>query len=247
MFLTVKNCNDIIFQVGKIPLVLGGLRNPWSNCMGTHPGSNINNSMIIYKTTNLITGMSYIGKATRNIKSYLGSGIHIQAAIRKYGKENFSKEILEVCESLEHLAEREKYWIHFYNAVTDPMFYNISAGGEGGDPYTNNPNKENMRIVNGNSTRGRRWIRNMNTNQYRFVKDSEFQELLASGEWIRSNAPNRVKQKKSVTWIHKETSGKLINTIDLPKYLEVGWVKGRPPRNPEWNENNRRSQLKAPY
>ncbi len=46
--------------------------------------------MIIYKTTNLINGMIYIGKATgKNITNgYLGSGINLKIDIDKYG-ENF--------------------------------------------------------------------------------------------------------------------------------------------------------------
>lgn len=41
---------------------------------------------IVYKTTNIINGMIYIGVNSNNAKGYLGSGVNIREAIRKYGK-----------------------------------------------------------------------------------------------------------------------------------------------------------------
>jgi hypothetical protein len=49
----------------------------------------------IYITTNLINGKQYIGLHSKNNKSYLGAGTLLLKAIKKYGKENFSKEILK--------------------------------------------------------------------------------------------------------------------------------------------------------
>jgi group I intron endonuclease len=95
--------------------------------------------MIIYKTTNLVNGKFYIGKDAKNKKSYLGSGNILKEAIKKYGKENFKKEILEVCTSLEELSEREKYWIEKLDAIN--LGYNLTEGGTGGDTYTHNTNK----------------------------------------------------------------------------------------------------------
>jgi hypothetical protein len=89
--------------------------------------------MVIYRTTNLINGKWYIGKDEASRNYYLGSGTVLTNAIKKYGKENFKKEILEECTSKEHLSEREKYWILTTNAQNDPMSYNIASGGEGGD------------------------------------------------------------------------------------------------------------------
>lgn len=91
----------------------------------------------IYITTNLINGKRYIGQKKYDKegtwKNYLGSGTYLKRAIEKYGKDNFSKEIVEECESKEKLDEREIYWISFYNAVDSDNFYNIASGGDGGD------------------------------------------------------------------------------------------------------------------
>lgn len=91
--------------------------------------------MVIYKTTNLINGKFYVGKDAKNNPNYLGSGKALKHAIDKYGKENFKKEILEVCSSLDELVEREKFWINELNALTEG--YNMTEGGAGGDTWTN--------------------------------------------------------------------------------------------------------------
>jgi hypothetical protein len=77
--------------------------------------------MIIYKTTNLLNGKIYIGQDTNNNPNYMGSGKIIRDAIKKYGKSSFTKEILEECETIEHLNEREIYWISLFNS-TDNNF-----------------------------------------------------------------------------------------------------------------------------
>lgn len=88
----------------------------------------------IYKTVNTINGKIYIGKSNNNSSTYLGSGLKITAAIKKYGRDNFTKEILEECKR-DIVSDREKYWIQFYHSTNDSIGYNISAGGEGGDHY----------------------------------------------------------------------------------------------------------------
>ena len=93
----------------------------------------INSFMIIYKTINLVNGHYYIGKDQKNNPKYLGSGLALTRAIKKYGREKFSKIILEHCVNADHLANREKYWIKEHDAVNDPNSYNIHEGGKGGN------------------------------------------------------------------------------------------------------------------
>ena len=81
----------------------------------------------IYKVTNLQTKEIYIGKSTsiadrwkNHIKSACGlAGVadsQFQRALKKYGIENFSWELLEET-TKENLTEREKYWIMFYDTI----------------------------------------------------------------------------------------------------------------------------------
>jgi group I intron endonuclease len=89
--------------------------------------------MVIYKTTNLVNGKQYIGRDSRNNPNYLGSGPLIKKAIKKYGKENFIKEIIEECHSFEQMVEREEYWLNYYDAGHSKMFYNMHNKGSGAE------------------------------------------------------------------------------------------------------------------
>lgn len=85
----------------------------------------------IYIVKNEVNGKRYIGKKVgrpETTRTYLGSGKLIRSAIDKYGRENFSKIIIEELEDLVELAEREKFWIKEYDAVSRDDFYNISYG-----------------------------------------------------------------------------------------------------------------------
>jgi len=93
--------------------------------------------MIIYKTTNLVNGKIYIGQDFRNKQNYFGSGNCLHRAIRKYGLENFKKEILEYCKTKEQLNEQEIFWIKKLNSKV-PNGYNLTDGGGG----SINPSKE---------------------------------------------------------------------------------------------------------
>lgn len=92
----------------------------------------------IYLTTNIINNKKYIGKHKSEIftEKYKGSGKYLWKAIDKYGIENFEVKLIEKCNSLEELNNREIYWISYYNAVDSDMFYNLASGGDGGDLIT---------------------------------------------------------------------------------------------------------------
>lgn len=89
----------------------------------------------IYKITNNINGKYYIGKS-KNIKirwkqhrsATDSSPLH--QAIKKYGKDNFSIEILEKCLP-EELNDKEIYWIKQYNGYLNSECYNATLGGDG--------------------------------------------------------------------------------------------------------------------
>lgn len=85
--------------------------------------------MIIYKITNLINNKIYVGQSININNSYYGSGIRIINAIKKYGKQNFKKDILCECSSIEELNEKEMFWINKLDSRKNG--YNISYGGKG--------------------------------------------------------------------------------------------------------------------
>jgi group I intron endonuclease len=94
----------------------------------------------IYKTVNKITDDFYIGYHFGDVSdSYLGSGLILNRAIKKYGRKNFNREILEIV-SKDTWREREKYWIKDTDAINKG--YNIMLGGNGGNTITNHPDKD---------------------------------------------------------------------------------------------------------
>lgn len=98
-------------------------------------------------TTNLLNGKIYIGVDTKEnpeSNGYLGSGTILNKAILKYGRSNFEKTILYKFNSINEAYELEKYLVDAEFILRSDT-YNISIGGCGGDTFTNNPNKENIR------------------------------------------------------------------------------------------------------
>ena len=84
----------------------------------------------IYKTTNNITNKTYIGQhITNNINdSYLGSGTYLLKSINKYGKQNFSKEILYIYDNYEDMNNKEIELV-CKEYVNNKNTYNLITGG----------------------------------------------------------------------------------------------------------------------
>lgn len=88
----------------------------------------------LYQTTNLLNNKIYIGvHSTKNLDDgYIGSGISMLYSIKKYGKENFKKEILGYFDTRELLFEAELKIVN-QEFVERLDTYNIQVGG-GGPP-----------------------------------------------------------------------------------------------------------------
>lgn len=91
----------------------------------------------IYKVTNLINSKYYLGKRCFKGESisddkYLGSGTLLKLALKKYGKENFKKEIITICLSNEELSRVEREIIT-EDIINDNNSYNLALGGWGGN------------------------------------------------------------------------------------------------------------------
>lgn len=105
----------------------------------------------IYKITNKVNGKIYIGQTIQDVKerfyqhcatkcdeAVLKMSIH--KAILKYGKQNFTIEILEELDS-NLLNEREKYWIQYFDSYNKG--YNETIGGQDGNkPFKDLPRDE---------------------------------------------------------------------------------------------------------
>ena len=96
----------------------------------------------IYKTTNLVNGKMYIGVHMTNdlADGYLGSGKVFKSAVKKYGKESFSRKILLFCETREESLTKEIFYIsNFRDFYGKDKLYNITLGGQGVGYGENHP------------------------------------------------------------------------------------------------------------
>lgn len=100
--------------------------------------------MVIYKVTNLVNGKIYIGKTVRTVeerkKQHIYVAIHnnsnfiFHKALRKYGENSFTWEVIDTAETENDLKEKEIFWITHYNSYIqnkNSNGYNMSLGGEG--------------------------------------------------------------------------------------------------------------------
>lgn len=87
----------------------------------------------IYVTICLVNNKKYIGQrhweTPDKFDSYIGSGKAFMNAVRKYGKPQFTKKIVDWANNKAELDELEKLWIDRFNAVDSSEYYNIQAGG----------------------------------------------------------------------------------------------------------------------
>lgn len=103
----------------------------------------------IYKVTNNINNKVYIGQSNQieaRWKKHCHRSLYdngtdyncvFYRAIRKYGLENFTFEVIEECKE-EELDEKEKYWIKQYNSFLgfeNCNGYNMTLGGQNNIPH----------------------------------------------------------------------------------------------------------------
>ena len=100
----------------------------------------------VYKITNLINNKIYIGTHKTNDLNddYMGSGINIKRAIKKYGSVNFNKEYLAVFDNPDDMYTMESTLVSG-RLLDNDNTYNIAKGGNGGWDYVNKTMDKNIR------------------------------------------------------------------------------------------------------
>ena len=108
-----------------------------------------NKDYVVYKITNLINNKVYIG-ITKQIIKRIGNHIYyfknpnssnntyLHKSLRKYGLEFFTIEVLEICDTLDSLNDKEVYWIQYYNSTDNKKGYNLDSGGNLKEPNEQN-------------------------------------------------------------------------------------------------------------
>jgi|GEM_PF-1482481 len=94
----------------------------------------MNEQWILYLTTNICNCKIYVGvhklATTKRSRNYLGSGLALQPAIEKYGRENFIRTTLAEfsCGADAYAAETEMVDLEFVKRLDT---YNLKLGGKG--------------------------------------------------------------------------------------------------------------------
>lgn len=145
----------------------------------------------VYRTTNLVNNKYYIGKhSTYNLEdSYPGSGDLIKAAVRKYGQDNFSREILAFFDDEDAAFDEERNLVG-PEQVADPQCYNLVVGGKGGWSGEENPNY--------GKTRSAETIDIISLKAIERWKDLEYKEKMSIAQKARWEDPTE-REKQSQT------------------------------------------------
>ena len=145
-----------------------------------------------YKITNLINDHYYYGvHSTSNLDDgYMGSGKRIQYAIKKYGIENFKKDILKFFDTSEEAYNYEAEVVT-EQLVKSKECYNLKLGGSGGwmpqvqltaetKLKISKANKENH-LGKLNANYGNKWIHNKTLKQSKCVSQNDLPIYLNNG------------------------------------------------------------------
>lgn len=182
----------------------------------------------IYETTNLINGKKYIGQHRSEFfdTRYIGSGIILLEAVKKYGKENFEVKLIRECANDTELNTAEIELIKETNAVDSENYYNIAHGGEGHtcDPW--NKGLKNAQVVT---------QKQLDTLEYgRHLPASDKQKQVTSARRRDAKASEETLEK-----LRKISKGKIcinngvkciqINPEQFEEYQLQGWKRGHLP------------------
>lgn len=205
---------------------------------------------LVYKITNIINGKIYIGvHTTSDINdSYMGSGKRLKYAQKKYGIENFEKEILHIFVNSDDMFEMEATLVNVAFVSRDDT-YNIGLGGKQPLDFINehsHNNKGNHRKTGNygfkltsidrttkkyrnNLSKGvRAFYANGGVNPFKGKKHTiETKNLIGAINSLKQQGKNN--SQYGTCWIYsmKSKVSKKIKLADLDKWLNDGWNKGR--------------------
>ncbi len=191
---------------------------------------------VIYKITNRVNGKLYYGQTKQppnrrwsqhKQAAKKGGKMILYEAIRKYGVENFTFEIVCECETLEELNQKEIHYIQEGNTLA-PNGYNA---GRGGDNYEKT---DETRKKLSNSNKGRiitpEWRENMSKAR--------------KGKKITEETRERMRKAQAGRSISEETKEKLRRVNLGKKQSEETLAKKRAARiGVPWSEKKRQSML----
>jgi group I intron endonuclease len=172
--------------------------------------------MIIYKSTNKITGKVYIGQTIQTLDKRIKGHIKeskmdktrpFLISINKYGADNFTFETIDSANNLDELNDKEIHWINFYNSVS-PNGYNVTGGGQGKKMISTN---ELSKRISKGLQNSEKWQKIKNSEEYLKKRKEKFINS-AKGKKFSTKHKEKIweKNKERILKFNKDTSKKWI-------------------------------------
>lgn len=185
---------------------------------------------LLYKTTNNLTGEFYIGvHSTDNIlDGYLGSGVLIQESIDRYGRQNFTREILDVFDNSQEMFQAEAE-IVTQELLENPLCLNEALGGNQKVAVSSASPK---RMAKGTvPVRAGGKIIRVPKEEY----DQGLWESMHKGRPRTEETKRKISESKKgrsvppMYWVNKDGVVTRVLKEKLQEYLDSGWARGRNP------------------
>lgn len=194
----------------------------------------------VYQITNLINGKIYVGKHKSskhpNVNGYYGSGKQISAAIKKYGINNFIKEVLYYCSSKEEMAAKEA------EVVTEEFVkrkdtYNMHKGGLGGFEHINLDPQKRQEISKQSAKRNKELgiggTKNWTDDSWEKVRATSWSKLIEQGKinpdtWSNMSEEDKEKRRRNIS---SKVSGSNNGVYGTKIYIDENHIGDLPPSN----------------
>lgn len=198
---------------------------------------------LIYKATNKINGKSYIGQTCYKLswrvsdhfsKSRRKSDCVFHKAIRKYGKDNFSWDIIHDNIPENKLNDLENHYIKEHNSYCKNNGYNMTFGGEGTRGFYFK-HKERTKVKIRNALTGQK----LSENRKRRISNSHKGKVISkeTREKISNSMIGNSRNSKLFLIYNFETENE-----ELVKNLQE-WIRN----NPKHNYSNIKSVMNGKY
>lgn len=202
----------------------------------------------LYQITNILNNKIYIGVHTTDSldDGYMGSGTAIKRAIKKYGIENFKKDILEFFNTYEEALLAEEQIVD-NDFILREDTYNLRCGGIGGFEHINNvppEDRKNFKILKQKIASGeikcggsKHWTEEGRAKVINIAKENQ----IKATEKAKSPEAKIKRKEKYVEikhqqgnnnsqfgkyWISNITT-KEVKRINKDDKIPDGWVKGK--------------------
>jgi len=196
---------------------------------------------IVYQTTNIKNGKIYIGKHQTDFldDGYIGSGHFLNRAIKRYGLQNFKREILFVLKTEQEMNAKEAELVS--EEFCDRRdTYNICPGGQGGWGYVNREHPNNKKNHRKTGNYGFKLVKPKLADPLKISHSIKKYYEENGSHWLGRNhsdlTKNKISEANKVSqlgernsqfgsiWITNGTENRKIKRVDI---IPNGWYTGR--------------------